>query len=144
MTATLATLFTAIVSILAILVVFWTAFRVGGMRGKHNIQAPAITGHPEFDRAYRVQMNTLEQFVLFLPLLWLSNAFFHMMPLLTGAVGLVWIVGRIIYALAYMADPSKRSLGFTISILATAVLLVLSIIGIVQDWMVLTTPITVR
>jgi glutathione S-transferase len=56
---------------------------------------------------------------------------------LTGAVGLVWIVGRIIYALAYMADPSKRSLGFTISIIATAVLLVLSVIGIVQTWMAL-------
>jgi len=134
---TLATLFTAIVSILAILVVFWTGLRVAGMRGKHNIQAPATAGHPEFDRAYRVQMNTMEQFVLFLPLLWLANAFFHMLPLLTGAVGLVWIVGRIIYALAYMADPSKRSLGFTISIVATAVLLVLSVIGIVQTWMAL-------
>ncbi len=137
MTVTLATLFTAIVSILAILVVFWTGLRVGGMRGKHNIQAPATTGHPEFDRAYRVQMNTMEQFVLFLPLLWLSNAFFHSLPLLTGAVGLVWIVGRIVYAQAYMADPSKRSLGFIISIIATAVLLVLSVIGIVQAWMAL-------
>jgi len=134
---TLATLFTAIVSILAILVVFWTGLRVAGMRGKHNILAPATAGHPEFDRAYRVQMNTMEQFVLFLPLLWLANEFFHMLPLLTGAVGLVWIVGRIIYALAYMADPSKRSLGFTISIIATAALLVLSVIGIVQTWMAL-------
>ncbi len=135
MTVTLATLFTAIVSILSILVVFWTGLRVGGMRGKHNIQAPATTGHPEFDRAYRVQMNTMEQFVLFLPLLWLSYRFFQTLPLLTGAVGLVWIVGRIIYAQAYMADPSKRSLGFTISIIATAVLLVLAVIGIVQAWM---------
>ena len=134
---TLATLFTAVVTILAILCLFWTMLRVGGMRGKHNIQAPATTGHPEFDRAYRVQMNTLEQFVMFLPLLWLANAFFHSLPLLTGAVGLVWIVGRIVYALAYMADPSKRSLGFTISIIATAVLLVLSVIGIVQTWMAL-------
>ena len=134
---TLATLFTAVVSILAILVVFWTGLRVGGMRGKHNIQAPATTGHPEFDRAYRVQMNTMEQFVLFLPLLWLANAFFHALPLLTGAIGLVWIVGRVVYAQAYMADPAKRSLGFTISILATAGLLILAIIGIVQTWMAL-------
>jgi uncharacterized MAPEG superfamily protein len=134
---TLATLFTAVVTILAILVVFWTGLTVGGMRGKHNIQAPATTGHPEFDRAYRVQMNTMEQFVLFLPLLWLANAFFHMLPLLTGAIGLVWIVGRIIYALAYMADPAKRSLGFTISILATAGLLILAVVGIVQTWMAL-------
>jgi uncharacterized MAPEG superfamily protein len=135
MTVTLATLLTAVVSILAILVVFWTGLRVGGMRSKHNIQAPATTGHPEFDRAYRVQMNTMEQFVIFLPLLWLASTFFHMLPLLTGALGLVWIVGRIIYAQAYMADPSKRSLGFTIAILATAGLLILSITGIVQSWM---------
>jgi glutathione S-transferase len=134
---TIATLFTAAVTILAILVVFWTGLRVAGMRGKHNIQAPATTGHPEFDRAYRVQMNTMEQFVIFLPLLWLADAFFHMLPLLTGALGLVWIVGRIVYAQAYMADPSKRSLGFTISILATAGLLILSIVGIVQTWMAL-------
>ncbi len=134
---TIATLFTAVVTILAILVVFWTGLRVGAMRGKHNIQAPATAGHPEFDRAYRVQMNTMEQFVIFLPLLWLANAFFHMLPLLTGALGLVWIVGRIVYAQAYMADPSKRSLGFTISIIATAVLLILSVIGIVQAWMAL-------
>jgi glutathione S-transferase len=134
---TIAMLFTAIVTILAILVVFWTGLRVGGMRGKHNIQAPATTGHPEFDRAYRVQMNTMEQFVLFLPLLWLANAFFHMLPLLVGALGLVWIVGRIIYAQAYMADPSSRSLGFTISIVATAGLLILAVIGIVQSCMAL-------
>jgi uncharacterized MAPEG superfamily protein len=134
---TIATLFTAVVTILAILVLFWTGLRVGGMRSKHNIQAPATTGHPDFDRAYRVQMNTMEQFVIFLPLLWLADAFFHMLPLLTGALGLVWIVGRIVYAQAYMADPSKRSLGFTIAIIATAGLLILSIIGIVQTCMAL-------
>lgn len=135
MLASLATLLTAVVTVLSVLVVFWTGFRVGGMRSKHQIQAPATTGHPEFDRAYRVQMNTLEQFVVFLPLLWLANAYFHMLPILVGALGLVWIVGRVVYALAYMADPSKRGMGFGISILATAGLLILSIIGIVQAWM---------
>ena len=131
---TLATLFTAVVTILAVLVLFWTMLRVGGMRSKHNIQAPATTGHPEFDRAYRVQMNTLEQFVIFLPLLWVADAYFHVLPYLVGALGLVWIVGRVVYALAYMADPSKRGMGFTISILATAGLLILSLIGIVQAY----------
>jgi glutathione S-transferase len=137
MTVTLATLFTAIVSILAILVLFWTGLRVGGMRGKHNIQAPAVSGHPEFERAYRVQMNTMEQFVIFLPLLWLASTFFHMLPLLAGALGLVWIVGRIVYAQAYMADPSKRGLGFGISALANLALLILAIIGLVQAFMAL-------
>jgi glutathione S-transferase len=137
MSASLATLFTAAVSILAILVVFWTGLRVGGMRNKHKIEAPAVSGHPEFERAYRVQMNTMEQFVIFLPLLWLANAFFHMLPLLVGALGLVWIVGRIVYALAYMADPSSRGTGFLISGLATLGLLILAIVGIVQAFMAL-------
>ena len=132
----LATLLTAIVTVLAVLLFFWTGYQVAGMRGKHAIQAPATTGHPEFDRAYRVQMNTLEQLVIFLPLLWIANAYFHMLsPFLVGALGLVWIVGRIIYAFAYMTDPAKRGMGFTISILATAGLLILSIVGIVQAWM---------
>jgi len=137
MTVTPATLFTAIVSILAILVVFWTGLRAGGMRSKHGIQAPAVAGHPEFERAYRVQMNTMEQFVIFLPLLWLANALFHLLPLLSGALGLVWIVGRIVYAQAYMADPSKRGLGFMISGLATLGLLILAVIGVVQAWLAL-------
>jgi glutathione S-transferase len=137
MTVSMASLLTAIVTVLAVLMYFWTGFRVGGMRGKHNIQAPATTGHPEFDRAFRVQMNTLEYLVIFLPLLWLSNAYFQMVPYLTGAFGLVWIVGRIIYAIAYVADPAKRSMGFLISGLALLGLLVTTIIGLVQAFMAL-------
>jgi uncharacterized MAPEG superfamily protein len=137
MTFTIATLFTALVSILAILVVFWTGLRVGGMRSKHSIQAPAVTGHPEFERAYRVQMNTMEQFVIFLPLLWIAATFFHMLPLLVGALGLVWIVGRIVYALAYMADPAKRGMGFMIAGLASLGLLILAIVGLVQSFLAL-------
>ena len=134
---TLATLFTAIVTILAVLVLFWTMLRVGGMRGKHNIQAPATTGHPEFDRAYRVQMNTLEQFVMFLPLLWLATALFHDLPWLPAVFGLVWVLGRIMYMNGYMSAPEKRSNGFLVSAIALAALLILSIWGIVETWMAL-------
>ena len=132
-----ATLLTAIVTVLAVLMFFWTGLLVGRMRGKHDIKAPATTGNPEFECAFRVQMNTLEQIVIFLPLLWLSNSYFAMMPYLTGALGLVWIVGRIMYATGYMADPSKRSTGFLISLVATAGLLITTVIGLVQAWMAL-------
>ena len=136
MTASLATLLTAVVTIIALLVFFWTGLRVGSARGKYGVKAPATTGSPEFECAYRVQMNTLEQIVLFLPLLWLSNSYFMMMPYLTGALGLVWIVGRIMYATGYSAtDPSKRSSGFLISLIATAGLLITTIIGLVQAYM---------
>jgi glutathione S-transferase len=131
----LATWLTAVVTVLALVMYLWTGFRAGGMRGRHGIVAPAVTGHPEFERAYRVQMNTLEQIVVFLPLLWLSNTYFAMLPMLTPALGLVWIVGRIIYALAYQANPSSRSLGFTISGLAMVGLLVTTIIGLVQAFL---------
>ncbi|HVV65049.1 MAG TPA: MAPEG family protein [Rhizomicrobium sp.] len=137
MTNSLAALLDGAVTILALLFFFWTGTRVGAMRGKHAIKAPATSGHPEFDRAYRVQMNTLEQLVVFLPLLWLAAAYFRSLPYLVGALGLVWIVGRIVYAQAYMEDPAKREMGFAITILSTAGLLILAVIGMVQAFMAL-------
>jgi glutathione S-transferase len=133
----MASLLTAIVTVLAVIVYLWTGFRVGQMRGKHDIKAPATTGNSEFECAYRVQTNMLEQMVVFLPLLWLSNSYFAIWPYLTGALGLVWIVGRIMYAIGYMQDPSKRSAGFLISFVATVGLLITTVVGIVQAWMAL-------
>jgi glutathione S-transferase len=134
-----ATLLTAIVSILAILFYFYTGWQVGSMRGKHNIKAPAVTGHPEFECAYRVQMNTLEHFVIFLPLLWLATAYFRTWAWLPALVGLIWIIGRILYMTGYMAAPEKRSTGFLIAAIALLALLILAIVGIVQDWVAVTT-----
>jgi len=136
MTASLATLLTAVVTVIALLVYLWIGFRVGQMRGKHGVKAPAVTGPAEFECAYRVQVNTLEQLVVFLPLLWLSNAYFMMYPMLTGALGLVWIVGRIMYATGYTAEnPGGRSTGFLTSFVATVALLITTIIGLVQAYM---------
>jgi glutathione S-transferase len=138
MTAMPATLLSAIVTILAILFYFYTGLHVGRMRGKHNIKAPATSGHPEFDRAYRVQMNTLEHFVIFVPLLWLATTYFRTWGWLPAVFGLVWIVGRILYLTGYMADPEKRGTGFGIAALALLGLLILAIVGIVQDWAAVT------
>lgn len=129
-----ATLLSAAVTILSILFVFYTGINVAQMRGRHKISAPAVTGNPEFERAYRVQVNTIEQFVMFLPLLWLATVFFQTPGWLPAVLGLVWIVGRILYLRGYMAAADKRGIGFQITILATAALLILSIIGVVQAW----------
>src|SRR5690242_8089493 len=102
--------------------------------GSHKIAAPAVTGNPEFERAYRVQMNTLEQFVLFLPLFWLATLYFHMVPWLPAVFGLVWIIGRWLYMQGYMAAPEKRGRGFMIAAVANVGLLVMSLVGIVQAW----------
>jgi hypothetical protein len=130
---TLATLFTAVVTILAVLVLFWTMLRVGGMRGKHNILAPATTGHPEFDRAYRVQMNTLENTVMFLPLLWLAAHYGF--TGWAGLIGLVWLLGRVWYAVAYLGNAEKRAGGYAVSMVAWFALLLLACVGVVRAMM---------
>jgi glutathione S-transferase len=133
-----ATLLSAIVTILAVLVFNYMGFRVGSMRGKHKILAPATTGHPEFERAFRIHYNTLEQLVAFLPLLWIATAFFRPYGWLPAAFGLIFVIGRIIYMQAYMSDPATRGTGTTIGMLANVGLLVLSIIGIAQSWIAAT------
>ena len=110
-----------IVTFLALLTYFWTSFRTGGMRGKHHIVAPAVTGHPEYERAYRVQMNTLEWLPIFLPSLWLFAYYWD--ARVAAAIGLIWILARIFYAITYVKDPAKRGPGFGVQALCTAILL---------------------
>ena len=132
------TLLSAIITVLAVLMLFYTSVPVGRARGKQGIKAPAMTGHEDLERAVRVHMNTLEQFAIFLPLLWVATVYFTLIGWLVPAIGLVWIVGRFIYMQAYLADPGKRSTGFTITILASAALLILSVIGVVMALMTVT------
>ncbi|HLY54425.1 MAG TPA: MAPEG family protein [Stellaceae bacterium] len=105
----------------ALFVYLWTFYLCGRARGRHGIQAPAVTGHPEFERAFRVQQNTMEQLVVFLPSLYLFS--FAVSPLWGGALGLVWSAARILYAVSYLRDPATRGPGFGISALITLVLL---------------------
>jgi glutathione S-transferase len=119
----------AIVTILVLLFYFWTGLTVGRMRGRHKIDAPAMIGHPEFERAVRVQMNTLEWIVIFLPAMWLCAAYVN--PLFAAALGVIWIVGRYLYMQGYLTDPTARSLGFLSQRGATAVALFAGLIGAV-------------
>jgi glutathione S-transferase len=112
---------TALVSILALLVYFGMGFQVARARGKSGIEAPAMTGDPMLERANRVHVNMLEWLPLFLAGLWLFAIYWN--ERVAAALGLVWIVGRLIYAAGYMADPKKRSAGFLIQFLAAAILL---------------------
>ena len=134
MFATPATVLSAFATLVAVMVVIYTFGQAGRMRHKHGILAPAILGHPQFERAIRVQMNTIEQFVIFLPLLWLATTYFRIIGWVPGLLGFVWCLGRIIYSMGYMADPNKRAPGFFISILANFGLLILSTYGLVATW----------
>src|SRR5262249_26159334 len=113
--------YTDLVMVAALLVYVWTLFQVGRARAAHKIAAPATDGPPDFQRVYRVQMNTLEQLVWFLPSLWLFASAWG--DLWAAAVGVFWPFGRIIFALAYYKAAEKRSLGFLITFFASAILL---------------------
>lgn len=118
----------ALVTLLTVLLQFGTMYAVGKARGKYGIAAPAVAGHPAFERAYRVQMNTLESTVMFLPLLWLAAHYGYV--LWAGVAGLVWILGRVWYALTYLRDASKRGTGYMIGLVGWAALLVMALLGL--------------
>lgn len=109
---------TSLVTLLAVALMFWTAINVGKARAKYEVKAPATSGHEMFDRAYRIQMNTLESAMLLLPSMWIYAGLIG--DLGAGVSGTIWITGRIWYALAYQQDPAKRGPGFGISFLAIA------------------------
>jgi glutathione S-transferase len=136
MLATAGTLLSAAVTVLTVFLGLYTMMLVGRMRGKHGVLAPAVTGAPEFERAFRVQMNTLEQVVMFLPVLWLATIYPVLSGYLAPGLGLIWVIGRVFYSLGYMAAAAKRSSGFLIAGIALLGLLVLSIVGIIHAWLV--------
>ena len=122
---------TAIVTIVALLVYFNMSLGVGRARGKTGIHAPAMTGDPLLERAVRVHMNTLEWLPIFLAGLWLFAIFWN--EVAAAALGVVWIAGRLLYASGYMADPAKRSTGFLVQFAAAALLLIGALGKIVFD-----------
>ncbi len=111
----------AIVTLVSLLVYVWMILRIPGARRKAGIDAPAMTGDPALERHLRVQANTVEWLVIYLPSLWLFAVYWN--DLVAAALGVLWILGRIVYALGYAADPKKREAGFIIQALATAILL---------------------
>lgn len=103
---------------------------VGRCRARTGIQAPAVTGHPLFERAYRVQMNTLELLVVMLPLLYIAARYWP--PLWVAAAGAVYLVGRGIFWYAYMTDPARRGLGFVLSVTPVFLLSLATLVRVVM------------
>jgi glutathione S-transferase len=90
-------------------------------RIRYKVPAPAITGNEFFERYFRVHMNTLEQLVVFLPAILIFAH--YLSPYIAAALGLVFIIGRLVYLQGYVKDPKKREFGFILSVLPNAVLL---------------------
>lgn len=122
----------AIVSALALLQYFWFAFQVGGAHQRTGIKAPIMTGDPDLDRHVRVHMNTAESLIIFLPGLWLFGWYVH--ALIAAGIGLVFIVGRFLYARAYIKAPESRGLGFALSAGSFGILLLGGLIGAIVAW----------
>ena len=124
--------FTVTVTLLAVLLTLLFSFRVGGLRPKTGVQAPAVSGDPEFEKAYRVHYNTIEQLVLFLPMLWLAVQVIG--DLYTGAIGALWLVGRLLYSRAYMNSPAGRGPGMLMTMGSTALLVLVVLWGLFRTF----------
>lgn len=116
-----------IVAMLALLEYFFFSIKVGQARGKFGVKAPATTGNEQFERYHRVHQNTMEQLVMFIPSLF---TFATLVSATWAAIlGVVFIIGRAVYFNLYIGNPDKRGPGVLISLLATAVLIIGSLIG---------------
>ena len=124
---------TALTTLLAVLLYFVTGILVARARAKTGVQVPATSGHPDFDRAFRVQMNTLEWMPIFLPSMWLTALYVGDAWAALG--GLIWIVGRILYIRGYSQAAKKRGLGFGIQAMAANVMWVASLVAVVMTLM---------
>jgi glutathione S-transferase len=117
-----------LVTLAALLQYLYFGVLVGRARGKYGIKAPATTGDDMFERYYRVQMNTIEQLIVFIPALWLAAAYWP--PVWVSVSGVVYIVGRFVYLQAYTNPPSRRTLGYALSYIPIAALLIAALVGV--------------
>ena len=123
----------ALITLGVLVLLFVAAANVGRARGKYGINAPATTGNPDFERVFRVHMNTIESTIMFLPALWLFAAFVS--GLWSAALGFVWLAARVWYAIAYAQNAAKRGPAFGISAFVFVVLTLGAAWGVVKSFL---------
>jgi uncharacterized MAPEG superfamily protein len=122
----------SLITWLTLILLYALGANVSRARGRYGIKAPATSGNEQFERVYRVQMNTLENAVVFLPALWLGAWYWK--PTWAAVCGAVWLAGRIWYARAYAGDPARRSGGYFLSLVGFGVLIVEAALGWVRTF----------
>jgi glutathione S-transferase len=128
------TLVATTITLLALVQLLFFGMLVGSARAKYEVKAPAVAGNEIFERYFRVQMNTIEQLLLFLPALWIASTFAFVAYYWIALIGAVYLIGRMIYQRGYVADPAKRSVGFGMTALPVLALLVIDLIGVIVRW----------
>lgn len=119
-----------LVTLLAVLEFLGMVWLVGKARVKFSVRAPATSGNEHFERWFRVQQNTLETLIMFLPALWIAA---HYWPAgWMALIGVVFVIGRVVYAVSYVRDPRTRTLGYLLSIAPVGVLGIFGFVGIVK------------
>ena len=121
----------ALISVAALALYQGTALAVGRARFQHKVMPPATSGPPEFERVLRVQQNTLEQLVFFLPAFWLASLISQASA--AAVLGILWVEGRLAYAVGYIQAPEKRGPGFGISFISSVALLVMALVGAISQ-----------
>ncbi len=122
-----------IVILLALILYNGLGMLVGRARAAHGVKAPAITGPEEFERTFRTHQNTLESLIVFVPAVWIFGTVVD--PLWAAILGLVYLVGRIVYARGYIGAAEQRGPGMMISFIANVVLILGSLIGLIVTMM---------
>jgi uncharacterized MAPEG superfamily protein len=120
-----------IVTALALIQFISFAAQVARARGKYGVKAPATTGNEIFERHFRVQQNTLEVLIVVIPALYIFSRYFN--PLVAAALGVLYLIGRQLYATSYVRDPAKRSLGFGLTMLPLMMLLAGAVLGALRQ-----------
>lgn len=122
--------YTAIVTLLAVALYFFIATRVAAAHGRFGVKLPAMSGHPDFERVYRAHANMLEWMPTFLAPLWLCAV--YLSDVVAAVLGLVWIVGRVVYFYGYSKAVTKRLPGFLIQTAACVLLFIGAAAGIIM------------
>jgi len=118
-----------LIGIFAVMQYLFFGFLTGRARANTGVKAPAITGHEDFERMYRVQVNSLEMLVAFLPALFIAGKYWP--AWVTCGLGIIYIAGRFLYWRTYIANPSKRVSGFLLSLIPTFLLILLALLGVI-------------